>query len=220
MVRANKLPPQKHWKCFFCQKQTPFQEYSFYQTKQIGNQQFYFYHCSKCQGLNYFWTVNKQYFFDRKVHLVLYEPEIIGNVGSVIRLAVAFNLQLHLIEPFGFIFSENWLKRSSANNLNLVKIRIYADWNEFQKINLDGVFILTSAHGKISLSQFNFLNIERPIYLIFGRESRGLPDNLKKQHQDKLLYLQQNPVVRSLNLANVVGIFTFFVLHQYQSIGL
>ena len=185
----------------------------------IADQYFSFLICYRCQGLNYFWRTKDQYFFDRKLHVVLHEPEILGNVGAIMRLTAAFNLQLHLIEPFGFIFSQNWLKRTSANHLDLAKVQIYSDWKHFQTINGHGVFVFTSAHGTVALDQFNFSKIIPPVYLVFGCESQGLPNFLKDQYRDSLLYIRQNRAVRSINLANAVSIFVFAALNQYRNLG-
>lgn len=207
-------------KCFFCEKTFLLTAITYQKKVKIINQQFFVFTCPHCQQSNYFWEVGQQYFCAPKIHLVLHQPEIVGNVGSVIRLAAAFNLKLHLIEPFGFIFSENWLRRSSANHLNLAKIQTYSDWEDFQKRNPQGTFVLTSAHGTTALDEFNFLTIDRPIYLVFGCESKGLPDYLKQKYAHHLLYIKQNKTVRSINLANAVSIFAFAAIYQYKSVDL
>lgn len=86
--------------------------------------------------------------------------------------------------------------------------------------NDNAQLILTSAHGNKSLSEFDFTQIHSPIYLVFGCESKGLPNILKKQYSQQLIYIKQNITVRSINLANAVSIFAVMVLHQYRHLGL
>ena len=191
--------------CWFCNNVDFGKNYSFQNYKNFKNQKFIFLRCFKCENLIYFWKnqITQKYFFNKKIHVVLYQPEIAGNVGTIIRLSVGFDFQ-----------------RSSTNHFNLTNIKIYSDWNDFCQKNNNVFLVFTSSKGKKKLDHLNFLLIDEPIYFVFGSESIGLPQKLKKKYPNQLFNINQTKFVSSINLANAVSIFVFFALFQYEGLNL
>ena len=105
------------------------------------------------------------------MEVVLYQPEIAGNVGACIRLSANTNIPLNIVKPLGFNFQENKIRRAGLDYHDLASVSMYEDWNEFKRdINLDNVAYLSSNGGKniwdIQLNNFT--------HLVFGPESVGL----------------------------------------------
>lgn len=208
--------------CWFCSNKNDQKSYQFVNKKKFADQEFIFFRCLTCFNVLYYWTnlLNEQMFFTRKIHIVLCQPEIAGNVGTIIRLAVAFDLQLHLIEPFGFIFSEKWLKRSSTNHFHLTSILTYPDWKTFIAKNTPAHLIFSSSKANRNLANIDFLSFTGPIYLVFGSESQGLERAIINQYPLQIYKIPQTPLVSSINLANAVSIFVYCALSNYQTLNL
>lgn len=147
------------------------------------------------------------------VHVVLYEPEIPQNTGNIIRTCVAAHAKLHLIEPFGFDLNSTSVKRSTCNLLADADIALYTDFSDFASKNAGDYFFLTR-YGKTPHSEFDFSDRNREIYLLFGKESTGIPYSLLRDHLDHCLRIPMYPSVRSLNLGNSVGIVLYEVMRQ------
>ena len=147
------------------------------------------------------------------INIVLYEPEIPENTGNIMRTCAATNSTLHLIEPFGFILDEKRIKRSGVNYIYKVNYRSYVDFNEFLENN-DGDFYFFTRYGNKVYSDINFNNTSRNIYLIFGKESTGIPKKLLYNNLDKCYRIPTSDNVRALNLSNCVAIVTYEVLRQ------
>ena len=187
--------------------------------KKIHNIAFNFVNCPKCQRRIYRWKVADRIYHGPKIHVVLYEPEIVGNVGTIIRLAANFDFALHLIEPFGFIYDLKRLTRSSVKQNQLVKPRVYPDWANFLANNKLATLVFTSAQAQQTLPNLQFNQITTPLYLVFGRESVGLPTNLlqKSLHSCRITTTQHAP---SINLANSVSLVVHHVLLQFDMLNL
>jgi len=153
------------------------------------------------------------------IHVVLYSPEIPQNTGNIMRTCAATNAKLHIIEPIGFSLDEKYVKRSSANNIEKIEYTIYGDWKDFT-INNPGEYIFLTRYGKNLPSQHDFSDIEKQIYLVFGRESTGIPKEILKDHLDTCFRLPMVENVRSLNLSNCVAIMVYEVLRQQKYYGL
>lgn len=156
-----------------------------------------------------------------KVHIVLFEPEIPQNTGNVMRTAMATGASLHLIEPFGFIYDDKRLKRSGMDYIDEIDIQIHDDFNAFLK-TVKGKLYFVTRYGEKSHSDFDFTKEKDNIYLIFGKESSGLPLHLLASHLNDCMRIPMHPKARSLNLANSVAIVTYEVLRQlkYQDLSL
>ena len=148
-----------------------------------------------------------------KLNIVLYEPEIAENTGNIMRTCAAANFKLHLIEPLGFALSSSKFKRSSANNLDNLDYERYLNWNDFLSKN-SGEFFYMTRYGKKSPTEFNYKELDKDIYLIFGRESTGIPYEILGANLDRCFRLPMNSNVRALNVSNCVAICAYEVLRQ------
>lgn len=153
------------------------------------------------------------------INIVLYEPEIPENTGNIIRTCAATNSRLHLIEPFGFIFDEKRIKRSSANYIDKVKYERYVDYDDFLSKN-NGEFYYFTRYGTSSYSNIDFTDRNKNIYLIFGKESTGIPKELLHNNLDRCYRIPTSDNVRALNLSNCVALVTYEALRQQGFPGL
>ncbi len=145
------------------------------------------------------------------INIVLFEPEIPQNTGNIMRTCVATNAKLHLIEPLGFKIDDKTIKRSGVNYIKHCDYKIYANFDEFKNQNPGNYYYFTR-YGKKPHTEFNFT--EENIYLIFGKESTGIPKEILKDHLDRCIRLPMTDKVRALNLSNCVAIATYEVLRQ------
>ena len=146
------------------------------------------------------------------INIVLYEPEIPENTGNIMRTCVATNSRLHLIEPLGFKVDNAHLKRAGVNYIDKLEYFIYKDWNDFISKN-KGTFYYFTRYGKKPHDSFNYQEID-DIYLIFGKESTGIPRDILKNDLDHCMRIPMTSNVRSLNLSNCVAICIYEVLRQ------
>ena len=147
------------------------------------------------------------------INIVLYEPEIPENTGNIMRTCAATNAKVHLIEPFGFIFDEKRLKRSGANYIDKVDYEIYLDYNDFLEKNT-GKFYYFTRYGTKPYSDINFSNSDENIYLIFGKESTGIPKEILHNNLEDCYRIPTSDNVRALNLSNCVALVTYEALRQ------
>ncbi len=147
------------------------------------------------------------------INIVLFEPEIPGNTGNIMRTAVATNAKLHLIEPLGFSLDEKYLKRSSANYMDKLNYEVYPDWEDFKSKN-EGTFYYLTRYGKKPHTSFDYSDSNENIYLVFGKESSGLPKEILRNDLDRCMRMPMSKNVRALNLSNTVAIMVYEVLRQ------
>lgn len=147
------------------------------------------------------------------INIVLYEPEIPGNTGNIMRTCVATNARLHLIEPLGFKLDSANIKRSGVNYIDKLDYVVYNDWNDFVSKN-KGEFYFLTRYGKKVHTSFDFSDKNKNIYLIFGKESTGIPKEILRNYLDRCLRIPASDNVRSLNLSNTVAIMIYEVLRQ------
>lgn len=154
-----------------------------------------------------------------KVNIVLFQPEIPQNTGNIMRTCVGFNMKLHLIRPLGFHLDENHLKRSAVDYYEYVDYTIYDDFEDFKAKNKGAYFYLTR-YGKKQLSDFNFSEVEDDIYLIFGRESTGIPYDILASNLDNCFRIPSTDKIRAFNLSNCVAMCSYEVMKQLDFVGL
>lgn len=147
------------------------------------------------------------------INIVLYEPEIPGNAGNIMRTCVAIGAKLHLIEPLGFILNDKTIKRSGVNYIDKLEYTVYPNYEDFKSKNKGDYYFFTR-YGKKPHTDFNFNNTTKDIYLIFGKESTGIPKSILRDNLDKCMRLPTTANVRSLNLSNCVAIAAYEVLRQ------
>jgi len=147
------------------------------------------------------------------MNIVLLEPEIPPNTGNVARLCAATNTTLHLIEPFGFKLDDAQLKRAGMDYWQQVKWHRWPNWKAFlEKLPGTARLWFVESGGSKIYSQVKFGAGD---YLVFGRETAGLPRQLLEQHRDHWLRIPMfNREARSLNLSNCVALVLFEGLRQ------
>jgi len=151
----------------------------------------------------------------RPFHIVLVEPEIPPNTGNVARLGAATGSPLHLVGRLGFRIDEHSVRRAGVDYWHLVDVRRHLDFPHFvhawEKESPGHRLHLFTALAERSYTDAGFGPGDA---LVFGRESVGLPDDLLAQYKDRLVGIPTLGAVRSLNLANAVGIALFEALRQ------
>jgi tRNA (cytidine/uridine-2'-O-)-methyltransferase len=138
-------------------------------------------------------------------NLVLVEPEIPPNTGNVARLALATGSILHLVKPLGFSIDDRQLRRAGMDYWKNVEVKLWENFEEFE----------LKAEPKKPYWQIRFLSRD---YLIFGRETKGLPASLLARHAESAFRIPMHPEARSLNLATAVAIVVFEGIRQLSTI--
>ncbi len=154
------------------------------------------------------------------LHVVLYQPEIPQNTGNIMRTCAGTNVLLHLIEPLGFKVDEKTLKRSGVNYLEHVHFDVFPDWDTFTQSH-PGVYVYFTRYGKKTPNQIDFTKNDIDYYLVFGRESTGIPKSILRDHLEFCTRIPMNENIRSLNLANTVCLGIYEALRQrgYESLS-
>ncbi len=152
------------------------------------------------------------------MNIVLVEPEIPPNTGNVARLCAATRTTLHLIEPFGFKLDDAQLKRAGMDYWRQVNWHRWVNWKAFaEKLPANARLWFVESNGKKTYSDVNYLPED---YLVFGRETAGLPKQLLAQHREHWLRIPMfNAASRSLNLSNCVALVLFEALRQQGFAG-
>ena len=151
----------------------------------------------------------------RKLHIVLVEPEIPQNTGNIARTCAATGAVLHLIEPLGFEISDRYLKRAGLDYWQYLELHTYPNIEDFFAKN-QGEYYFFTTKGKKNYTESAY---EGEVYLFFGKETRGLPEDLIRQHLDHAVRLPMRENIRSLNLSNSVAIAVYEVLRQWNFEG-
>lgn len=147
------------------------------------------------------------------INVVLYAPEIPQNTGNIMRTCAGTGTKLHLIKPLGFSLDEKVVKRCGAGYIDKCNYTVYENFEEFESKN-KGTYYFLTRYGHKPHTSFNYSNKEENIYLIFGRESTGIPKELLKEHLKNCLRIPMNDKIRALNLSNCVAIMVYEVLRQ------
>lgn len=147
------------------------------------------------------------------MNIVLLEPEIPPNTGNVARLCAATRTTLHLIEPFGFKLDDSHLKRAGMDYWQHVEWKRWANWNTFtEKLPANARLWFIESGGQKRYDEVKFSPED---YLVFGRETAGLPKQLLEQNAGQWLRIPMfNENARSLNLSNCVALVLFEALRQ------
>ncbi len=147
------------------------------------------------------------------INVVLFEPEIPQNTGNIMRTCVATNTTLHLIKPLGFSLDDSYIKRSGVNYIKDCNYFVYENIEEFYEKN-DGEFYYFTRYGKKPHTSFDYSNKDENIYLIFGKESTGIPKEILKNDLEHCMRIPMTDKVRALNVSNSVAIMVYEVLRQ------
>ena len=148
------------------------------------------------------------------MNVVLLEPEMPSNTGNIGRTCVATQTRLHLIEPLGFKLNEKALKRAGLDYWDKLDVTVYSDYQDFLERNPDALehmyFATTKAHKVYSDVEY-----EPDCYLMFGRESAGIPEEILVENEDRCVRIPMWGDIRSLNLSNSVSIVLYEELRQH-----
>lgn len=145
------------------------------------------------------------------LNIVLHEPEIPANTGNIGRTCVAAGARLHLIEPLGFRLDEKNLKRAGMDYWRLLDVTTYINYEDFLNRNPDAkLYMATTKADKL----YTEVNYEPDAYIMFGKESAGIPEEILVQHKEECIRIPMAEEIRSLNLGNSVAIVLYEALRQ------
>lgn len=151
---------------------------------------------------------------DPELHIVLVEPEIPPNTGSIARLSAATLSRLHLVRPLGFSLDDRHLKRAGLDYWPWVDLRVHNDWQSFLRDETPAQLFCFSARAETSYLDAPFADPGR-VYLVFGGETKGLPDRILAEQASSTYRVPIfSPRVRSLNLANAAAIVVYEALRR------
>ena len=148
-----------------------------------------------------------------KLNIVLYEPEIPANTGNIGRTCVATDTKLHLIEPLGFRLDEKAIKRAGMDYWNQLDVTTYVNWEDFCAKNPNAKIYMATTKAKHVYTEVSY---ESDCYIMFGKESAGIPEEILKEHPDTCVRIPMVGETRSLNLSNSVAIVLYEALRQNQ----
>lgn len=147
------------------------------------------------------------------LNVVLLEPEIPQNTGNIGRTCCATGTRLHLIEPLGFRLGEKELKRAGMDYWNRLDVTVYENYEDFLAKNPGAKIYMASTKAPKVYTEVAY---EPDCYLMFGKESAGIPEEILVQHPDTTVRIPMNEDIRSLNLSNSVAIMVYEVLRQHD----
>ena len=151
------------------------------------------------------------------LNIVLHEPEIPANTGNIGRTCVATNTRLHLIEPLGFRLDEKSLKRAGMDYWKDLDVTTYIDYADFLERNPGAkIYMATTKAPKV----YTEVSYEPDCYIMFGKESAGIPEEILVQHQAECVRIPMVGDIRSLNLSNSVSIVLYEALRQNGFAGM
>ena len=149
--------------------------------------------------------------------IVLYEPEIPPNTGNIMRLCRNTGFKLHLIEPLGFDLDSKKLRRAGLDYNDYYSTKVYSDWTEYKKLNIEKIIYGFSTKGKTCFSDAAY---ERGNALLFGPETRGLPEQIFQEiGVENILKIPMISDSRSLNLSNAAAIVVYEAWRQLAYIN-
>ena len=150
-----------------------------------------------------------------KLNIVLVEPEIPQNTGNIARTCAAIGAKLHLVYPLGFSISEKQVKRAGLDYWDKVEIEEHSSFQAFlekYKPGKTNMYFVTTK-GKHVYSEPNYKEMQE-VFLLFGKETKGLPEDILQKYLDKTIRIPMRETLRSLNLSNSVAIVAYDVLRQ------
>lgn len=146
-----------------------------------------------------------------KLNIVLYEPEIPSNTGNIGRTCVATGTRLHLIEPLGFRLNEKAIKRAGMDYWSDLDVTTYVHYEEFLEKNPGAKIYMATTKSRQTYTEVSY---EPDCYIMFGKESAGIPEEILVKHPDTCVRIPMIGETRSLNLSNSVAIVLYEALRQ------
>ncbi len=153
------------------------------------------------------------------IHIVLHEPEIPQNTGNIARTCAATGASLHIIKPMGFTIDDKKLKRAGLDYWDKLDITYYENYADFLEKN-------PNAHGHTYFfttkapRSYAEVKYEDEAYIMFGKETKGLPEDLLYENREACVRIPMRDMLRSLNLSNSVAIAVYEILRQHDFEGL
>lgn len=145
------------------------------------------------------------------MNIVLYEPEMPANTGNIGRTCVATGTRLHLIEPLGFKLSEKAVKRAGLDYWDKLDVTVYSDYQDFLGRNPGAKIYMATTKAPNVYTEASY---EPDCYIMFGPESRGIPEDILVKNQETCVRIPMWGDTRSLNLSNSVSIILYEALRQ------
>jgi len=155
----------------------------------------------------------------KHIHIVLHEPEIPQNTGNIARTCAATGASLHIIKPMGFTIDDKKLKRAGLDYWDKLDITYYENYADFLEKNPQAIghtyFFTTKAPRS-----YAEVSYEEEVYIMFGKETKGLPEDLLYENREACVRIPMRDTLRSLNLSNSVAIAVYEILRQHDFEGL
>ena len=150
------------------------------------------------------------------INIVLLQPQIPQNTGNIARTCAATGAHLHLVGPMGFVVSDKHLKRAGLDYWDKLNITFYESTEEFFEKNKDGKFYYFTTKARKKYTDADYTD---NIYIVFGREDRGIDEDILVKNPDSCVRMPMLSNIRSLNLSNTVAIATYEILRQWDFDG-
>lgn len=158
-----------------------------------------------------------------KINIVLVEPEIPSNTGNISRTCSVAGLGLHLVHPLGFDISEKQVRRAGLDYWDELDLHEYQSFNEVLKHYPNGAFFYCSTKSKKTYADIDynsFVSEGKDIFFVFGKETKGLPEELLAENYDSCIRIPMGENMRSLNLSNSVAVIAYEALRQLDFLDL
>ena len=153
-----------------------------------------------------------------KINIVLHEPEIPQNTGNIARTCAATGASLHIIKPMGFTIDDKKLKRAGLDYWDKLDITYYGDIGDFYNKNPDATIYYYTTKAPRAYTEIE--KYPESVYIMFGKESKGLPEELLYKNRDNCVRIPMRDTLRSLNLSNSVAIAVYEILRRDNFDGL
>ena len=153
------------------------------------------------------------------IHIILHEPEIPQNTGNIARTCAATGASLHIIKPMGFTIDDKKLKRAGLDywdKLDITYYENYADFLEKTPKAIGHTYFFTTKAPR----SYAEVSYEDEVFIMFGKETRGLPEDLLYENREACVRIPMRDTLRSLNLSNSVAIAVYEILRQHDFAGL
>lgn len=148
------------------------------------------------------------------LNIVLVEPEIPQNTGNIARTCAAIGAKLHLVRPLGFEISDKYVKRAGLDYWDKLDIEEHNSLSDFlKKYPVNNNMFLVTTKGQHCYSDVDYSKLDE-VFLLFGKETKGLPESLLKEHLENTIRIPMRETLRSLNLSNSVAIVAYEVFRQ------
>ena len=151
------------------------------------------------------------------LNVILLEPEMPANTGNIGRTCVATGTRLHLIEPLGFEINDKQLKRAGLDYWPRLDVTVYEDYEDFKRKNPNAKVYMATTKSK---QKYTDVKYPEGAYIMFGPESRGIPEEILLENKETCVRIPMMPEERSLNLSNSVAIMVYEALRQQDFPGL